>query len=128
MYHNTRNKMGRFAPGGKAVKAFAPKAVVAAAAVEAAPEVAVVNPIPDQAYSFAVNYVRKDQVKDGVVAANPRNPSVRRFATEKDARNHALRFVKEQGHRGYWLSRTNDRPNAWINPKTGLTNPALKRR
>ena len=54
--------MGRFAPGGKAVKAFAPKAVVAAAAVEAAPEVAVVNPIPDQAYSFAVNYVRKDDM------------------------------------------------------------------
>ncbi len=84
--------------------------------------------------SWACNYIRKGDAKaDGSIAANKRNPSKRRFATEDEAIQHGSQFKRRRlkagdaegtaNHTGFWVSESNDEVNASINWKTGLTNP-----
>ncbi len=75
--------------------------------------------------SFAVNYVRKDDVVGGKVSANANNPSKRRFATFDEAFQHGTQLQNREaskGHVGFYVSESTDAPNAAINWKTGLTN------
>lgn len=74
--------------------------------------------------SWAVNYVRKQDANGGV-KHNDRNPSPRRFKTREEAEHHARRFVKVWGHVGFWVTKTNDPVNAWVNKITGKTNPEI---
>lgn len=76
--------------------------------------------------SFAVSFIRqKDLRADGSVAANARNPSKRRFATRAEAEQHADRYVRIEKHVGKFITVTRDPVNAYVNPKTGLTNPVI---
>lgn len=76
--------------------------------------------------SFAVNYVRPEDLnEDGSVKSNRRNPSVRRFATAKEAYHHGNRFVEIEGHLGFYVTETEDAANASVNWATGKTNPVL---
>lgn len=83
--------------------------------------------------SFAVNYVRGVNLKNGTVEADTRNPSKRRFATQDEAAQHGSHFRRRRakagdpegtaGHIGFYITETTDPVNAVINWKTGLTNP-----
>lgn len=76
--------------------------------------------------SFACYFIRpKDLNADGSVKSNKRNPSSRRFKTQSEAQHHASRMVAAFGHRGYYVVKTNDPVNAWINSANGLTNPEI---
>ncbi len=76
--------------------------------------------------SFAVYYIRKNQVRsDGSVVTHKNNPSKRRFATEDEANHHARRFVKIEGHVGFWLQKRAEAVNAYVNKVTGKTNPEI---
>lgn len=68
--------------------------------------------------SWAVRYIRKAGAKD-------RPQSGRRFRTRDEARMHGTRFVKLKGHIGFKLEKVKEPVNAWVNKKTGLTNPAI---
>jgi hypothetical protein len=83
--------------------------------------------------SYAVNYVRGINLKNGTVEKDERNPSKRRFATRDEAIQHGSRFAERRanagdqpgtaGHIGFYVTETTDPVNAAINWKTGLTNP-----
>lgn len=76
--------------------------------------------------SWAVFYVRKNQIRsDGSVIAHKNNPSKRRFATEAEAIHHASRFVKIEGHVGFWTQKRYEPVNAYVNQVTGKTNPEV---
>jgi hypothetical protein len=51
--------------------------------------------------------------------------SVRRFCTEKEAQRHGRRFAKKHGHQKFEVVALKKRPNAWVNWKTGKTNPVI---
>lgn len=75
--------------------------------------------------SFAVNYVRPEDVANGQVKPNKFNPSKRRFATFDEAWQHGyLARTREESkaHLGFYVTETTDPVNASINWKTGLTN------
>jgi hypothetical protein len=78
--------------------------------------------------SYAVSFVRaKDLDGSGRVSAHRLNPSKRRFKTEQEARHHGARFVRIEGHRGFYVTKTQDPVNAWVNVTTGKTNPEIGR-
>lgn len=51
--------------------------------------------------------------------------SDRRFATLKEANHHGKRFVEIENHKSYSVFRSNDKVNAYVNWKTGKTNPLI---
>ncbi len=77
--------------------------------------------------SFAVSFVRKNQLEGGNVKAHRLNPSKRRFATEAEAELHGARFKKIEKHLGFYVTKTNDPVNAYVNKITGKTNPVIGR-
>ena len=80
----------------------------------------------NQKWSIEVYFVRPGDLRpDGSVAANNRNPSSRRFGSQEEATHHALRFVAKENHAGFYTVKSHQRPNAWVNWKTGLTNPVI---
>ena len=89
----------------------------------AAPNPIVQNP---DGTSWAPNYVRAKDANGGV-KHNNLNPSPRRFRTRAEAEHHAARFMKIEGHVGFYVTLTNDPVNAWINPVNGKTNPEIGR-
>lgn len=75
--------------------------------------------------SWAVNYIRPEDIVSGRVQANTNNPSARRFATKEEAVQHGTKFPtrsQSAGHAGFYVTETNDPVNAAINWDTGLTN------
>lgn len=126
-YHDVRNKLGRFtSKKGKAAvgKVAAKKAAKIVVAADQTEDQAIA--LANQLDSFNVNFIRaKDLDGKGGVKANKNNPSKRRFATEKEARQHGTRFTEIQGHLGFYVTHVDERPTAWINWETGLTNPEL---
>lgn len=54
--------------------------------------------------------------------------SERRFGSEKEAKIHGRRFTRIEGHRGFEVVVLKLKPNAWINWKTGKTNPLIGRK
>jgi hypothetical protein len=51
--------------------------------------------------------------------------SERRFATRKEAEHHGKRFTKIEGHKSFRVFESNDPVNAYVNWKTGKTNPVI---
>jgi hypothetical protein len=78
--------------------------------------------------SFAVSFVRpKDLDGSGRVNAHKLNPSKRRFRTQAEAKHHGARFVRIENHLGFYVTKTQDPVNAWVNQVTGKTNPEIGR-
>lgn len=80
--------------------------------------------IKTQDYSFTVYFqcrkaLRQVRVK-GLV-----NKSQRRFGSRKEAIQHGKRFTKIWKHKGYAVVKVAKRANAWINWRTGKTNPVI---
>lgn len=144
MFHDQRNQKGRFARSanptkdalrkrrarlaarkGVVIKGASGKAKVKAIRSEdgTRPSPAQLKLLTSQRFSYAPNYIRKGDVgRDGSVAANPKNPSRRRFATEAEAKQHGARFVEKEGHIGLFITKINEKPTSWVNVETGLTN------
>lgn len=80
--------------------------------------------IKSQPYSYGVHFERKKVLRK-VKSPGAICVSVRRFTSRKEADQHGRRFAKKHGHKGYDVVRTNKRANAWVNWKTGKTNPVL---
>lgn len=120
MSKQQRDEYGRFLSVDKPAQAVKFKG-------EDKPSAAQASRLRNSRTSFAVNYVRTKDLANGAVTANKRNPSVRRFGTAEEAQHHALRFVEKQGHLGFYITSAKARPNAWVNEKTGLTNPEIAR-
>lgn len=75
--------------------------------------------------SFAVNYIRTEDLDGGDVCENGNNPSKRRFATFDEAFQHGTRLREREdskNHLGFYVTASTDEVNAEINWKTGLTN------
>ncbi len=79
-----------------------------------APEIAAL--IAKQKFSYGVEFVRKN----GKVVV-----SQRRFSSSKEAKQHGTRFTAKHAHKDFAVVRINKRANAWINWKTGKTNPVI---
>lgn len=88
--------------------------------------------------SFGVVFVRSRPIRkvkdrDGklVLARNSGEvvvPSQRLFATDKEASHHGKRFVRLEGHRSFFVTFVRKSPNAWVNFKSGKTNPLIGRK
>lgn len=61
-------------------------------------------------------------------AGEPVVVSVRRFASVNEAAHHGKRFKKIEGHKSFHVIFVNAKPNAWVNEKTGKTNPLIWRK
>ncbi len=80
--------------------------------------------IKSQAYSYGVTFIRRKALKKAAQKGELRT-SQRRFSSRKEAEHHAKRFQKIHKHKDYSVCVVNKRANAWVNWKTGKTNPAL---
>ncbi len=76
--------------------------------------------IETQKFSYGVNFLRSKPVKGKSVFV-----STRRFGTKKEAAHHGARFAKKHNHKDFSVVVLNERPSAWVNWKTGKTNPAI---
>lgn len=78
--------------------------------------------------SYAVGFVRPGQMRSDLSINTHRlNPSKRRFKTEDEAVHHGLRFMKIEKHTGFFVIKTTDPVNAYVNKVTGKTNPVIGR-
>lgn len=80
--------------------------------------------IDEQQFSFGVHFERRKAIKKG------KSPGVicvstRYFSSRKEAEHHGKRFTKIHNHVGFDVVRVNKKANAWVNWKTGKTNPAI---
>lgn len=80
--------------------------------------------IKSQPYSFGVHFERSKVLRK-VRSPGGINRSLRRFGTQKEAVQHGKRFTKIHHHKGFTIVRVSKRANAWINWRTGKTNPVL---
>lgn len=80
--------------------------------------------IKSQAYSYGVTFIRRKALKK-VRQKGELRTSDRRFSSRKEAEHHAKRFQKIHKHKDYSVCVVDKRANAWVNWKTGKTNPAL---
>lgn len=78
--------------------------------------------IAAQAFSYGVHFERRKSLKE-VRSPGAICVSQRRFSSRKEAEQHGKRFAKKHHHKGFDVVRVNKRANAWINWKTGKTNP-----
>jgi hypothetical protein len=80
--------------------------------------------IATQKFSYGVHFERR---KELVKVKSPGYICVssRRFTSSKEATQHGKRFMRIHRHKGFDVVRVNKRANAWINWKTGKTNPTL---
>lgn len=80
--------------------------------------------------SFAVFYIRPEDILGEGVKANSKSPSSKRFATREEANTHGARFADRVkrgtdtpvGHIGFYVKESTDAVNAYVNAETGLTN------
>ena len=82
--------------------------------------------IKSQPYSFTVHFERSKVLRK-VRSPGSVCKSLRRFGTRKEAEQHGKRFTKLHRHKGYKVLKVSQRANAWINWRTGKTNPVLNR-
>lgn len=73
-----------------------------------------------QVFSYSVTFVRRKARKGKTVLH-----SVRRFSSRKEAEHHGKRFTKKHNHSEFSVCIMQQKANAWVNWKTGKTNPAL---
>jgi hypothetical protein len=55
-------------------------------------------------------------------------PSLRRFISKEEATAHAKRFKRIEKHKSFEIVLVKKAPNAWVNVKTGKTNPVIGRK
>lgn len=80
--------------------------------------------------SFAVFYIRPEDILGEGVRPNSKSPSSKRFATREEANTHGARFADRVkrgtdtpvGHIGFYVKESTDAVNAYVNAETGLTN------
>lgn len=89
---------------------------------KASPEQA--RKIASQKFSFTVHFVRREILRQ-VRSPGKVCKSQRRFSSPKEAEQHGKRFKRIQRHLSYSVVRVAKRANAWINWRTGKTNPVL---
>ncbi len=77
-----------------------------------------------QKFSYQATFVRRKALRKVKQKGEIRTSS-RRFSSLKEATQHAKRFSKIHRHRSYKVARVNKRANAWVNWRTGKTNPEL---
>ena len=88
--------------------------------------------IDTQTFSFAIRFIRAKALTE-VKGPGGWQPSPgltvvseRTFGTAEEAKQHAERFQKIEGHQGYEIYKDTSRSvNAWINQETGKTNPVI---
>lgn len=95
-----------------------PKDLVAAGEIPS-PEQAEL--IKKQAHSYGVTFVRRKANKKGQLVLH----SDRRFSSREEAEHHGKRFSKKHKHAEFSVCIVQKKANAWVNWKTGKTNPAL---
>lgn len=80
--------------------------------------------IDSQDFSYGVHFLRRKALKKG---KSPGSVCVsqRRFSSLKEAKQHGVRFTKKHKHKSFSVTIVSKRANAWINWKTGKTNPVL---
>lgn len=80
--------------------------------------------IKTQSFSFTVHFERAKSLRKvrspGMVCR-----SLRRFGSRKEAEQHGKRFTKLHRHQGFQVVKVYQRANAWVNWRTGKTNPVL---
>jgi hypothetical protein len=74
----------------------------------------------NQKHSYGVTFVRSEEKKGQKVLH-----SDRRFSSRKEAEQHGKRFAKKHNHEEFSVCIVQKKANAWVNWKTGKTNPAL---
>lgn len=89
-----------------------------------APAPAIARLIAKQAFSFGVTFLRRKALRK-VTQPGLKRKSTRRFATRKEAEQHGRRFQRKHGHKSFVIAKVAKRANAWINWRTGKTNPVL---
>lgn len=80
--------------------------------------------IQSQNFSFGVYFERRKALRK-VRCKGLINKSTRRFSSAKEANQHGKRFAKIHKHVGFTVVKLGQKANAWINWKTGKTNPAI---
>lgn len=87
--------------------------------------------IDNQGFSFGIRFIRAKKLSE-VKGPSGWEPSpgltvvsARTFGTKEEAEVHAKRFQKIEGHFGYEVIEVDGGPNAWVNEKTGKTNPVI---
>lgn len=84
--------------------------------------------------SYGVLFVRSKPItkaKGATGTTTARDPgevvveSVRRFGSAKEATIHGKRFKRIEKHQSFFVTFTNQKPNAWVNYRTGKTNPLI---
>jgi hypothetical protein len=80
--------------------------------------------IKSQPFSYGVHFLRAKVLKK-VKSPGAVMVSTRLFTTKKEAHQHGKRFSKIHGHKDYSVVLVNKRANAWVNWKTGKTNPVI---
>lgn len=90
------------------------------------PAPAIAALIKSQKFSFSVVFVRrKELTKTKRTPKGLSFTSVRRFSTQKEATQHGRRFAKKHNHKSFHVIEVSKKANAWINWKTGKTNPVI---
>lgn len=85
----------------------------------------------EQIESFGVKFTRRKAItyikgKYGWENSPGRyRVSDRRFATQKEAVHHGKRFTKIENHKSFSVFKSNDEANAYVNWRTGKTNPMI---
>jgi hypothetical protein len=87
--------------------------------------------IEKQRFSWGIRFKRSKKIdeirtKDGWARKSGSfRVSDRLFGTRDEARIHAKRYLKIEGHKSFEVYKVSKRPNAWVNQKTGKTNPVI---
>jgi len=82
--------------------------------------------------SFGVMFERRKPITETRQGKKVRYPgkkiitSVRRFGSENEANRHGKRFMRIEKHVAYKVILVRKSPNAWVNLRSGKTNPARK--
>jgi hypothetical protein len=81
--------------------------------------------------SFGVKFNRRKYInkikgpKGWVACPGLVRESQRRFATIKEANHHGQRFVEIENHKSYSVFTSKDKVNAYVNWRSGKTNPLI---
>jgi hypothetical protein len=87
--------------------------------------------IDNQQFSFGIRFIRAKALTEvkgpggWVPSPGLTVVSERTFGTKSEATNHAKRFRDIEGHYGFEIIEVDSPPNAWVNEKTGKTNPVI---
>lgn len=82
-------------------------------------------------FSFGIRFTRKKAISEvrgargWVSSPGDTVVSNRRFKSVSEAFHHAKRFKRLEKHKSFEVIVSTKAPNAWVNPRTGKTNPLI---